>query len=234
MDDALNDPRANRQICEQMGIHSVLVIPLALKKGVIGAMFLNYHAAPKKFIQEEVDFARKLSASVSLALENARAFQKIARMECRLKETIDWYVDAIDKAPIAAIMVDSTGKVHYFNEHLLKLTGLTNEDIMGKDWFAAFLEPGLAGQLRQEFDRAVISNDVGGYRRTETRIRGKGDRRVNVQWYNGLIHNIILFVGRMLSVFNISLMLMPRINMLRRLNMIRLLCRSATNDRRDL
>ena len=89
MDDARTDPRANRQVCEQFGIRSVLVIPLALKADVIGAMFLNYHAAPKKFTQEEVDFARKLGASVSLALENARAFQKIARMERRLKDTVD-------------------------------------------------------------------------------------------------------------------------------------------------
>lgn len=188
MDDARADPRANRQVCEERGIHSVLVIPLALKADVIGAMFLNYHAAPKKFTHVEIDFARKLSASVSLALENARAFEKSVSLERILNNMVSWHSDTVEKTPIVALIIDRDGRVRYANAHLLKLMGLEDANILGKDWFETFMSPDEKSRLRQEFERAVCNDNVEGYDRIDNNILCDGGLLRQIRWHNALIH----------------------------------------------
>jgi PAS domain S-box-containing protein len=189
MEDVLTDPRANRQVCEKIGIRSVLVIPLALKAKVIGAMFLNYHATQKKFSQEEVDFSRKLGASVTLALENARSFEKVTRMERMLNATVAWYVETVEKSPIFALMLDREGRVQYANAHLLTTMGLENADIRGKDWYAIFVAPGDRSRARAEFELILRKDEPGGSGRIVYTIEGKTGQGKKVEWYNALIRS---------------------------------------------
>lgn len=72
--DALNDDRVNREEMKRSGIRSTFVIPLRIREDVLGAIFFNYHSHSVTFNDIQVDFAKKLSASLSLALENARLY----------------------------------------------------------------------------------------------------------------------------------------------------------------
>ena len=87
IDDAFNDPRTSREVQEEWGVRSVLVTPLARREEVIGAMFFNYHSL-YRFSEPEVDFARKVASSVSLALENARLYENEHFVADTLQETL--------------------------------------------------------------------------------------------------------------------------------------------------
>ena len=58
-------------------IRSVLITPLIVKNEAIGVQFFNYHTSTFTFHEAHVDFALKLSASLALALENARLFKDL-------------------------------------------------------------------------------------------------------------------------------------------------------------
>ncbi len=53
------------------GVRAVLALPLMIRDEVIGVLSFNYRAPRVAFGDAEMDFARKLAAAVSLALENA-------------------------------------------------------------------------------------------------------------------------------------------------------------------
>jgi len=73
--DAFRDERVDRELMSRQGIQSLLTIPLLVKNEVIGVLDFHYHTMRVDFTELEMDFADKLAASVSLALENARLYE---------------------------------------------------------------------------------------------------------------------------------------------------------------
>ena len=72
--DTAEDGRVNREHMMRLGIRSVLVVPLIMAELPYGALFFNYHSRATTFTEAQVDFAAKLAASLSLAIENARLY----------------------------------------------------------------------------------------------------------------------------------------------------------------
>ncbi len=76
IDDAFTDERVNRVHMKKWGVRSVLVVPLVTEDEAIGVLFFNQHKAGTPFTKAHVDFANRLASSVSLAVRNARLFEK--------------------------------------------------------------------------------------------------------------------------------------------------------------
>ncbi|MFA5072999.1 MAG: PAS domain S-box protein [Nitrospirota bacterium] len=81
--DAYTDERVNRDHMKKFGIRSVLVVPILVEGTAIGVIFFNYHKTMLRCIDTPVDFATKLAASLSLAVENSLLFTE---MEKRVKQ----------------------------------------------------------------------------------------------------------------------------------------------------
>jgi PAS domain S-box-containing protein len=71
------DTRANSEAMKSYSIRSVLVVPLMIRDEVRGGLFFNFNTQPVEFTANQVDFANKLGASISLAFENARLFHDL-------------------------------------------------------------------------------------------------------------------------------------------------------------
>jgi PAS domain S-box-containing protein len=80
-DDAYNDKRFNTELMKKYSVRSFAGVPLSSKDGVIGSLSFHFHSAPNAFNEIQVDFAKKLAASISLALQNAQLFdsEQLAR-----------------------------------------------------------------------------------------------------------------------------------------------------------
>ncbi len=74
--DVDDDDVINRAHFSQWQIRSVMVVPLIAGNQVIGLIFFNQHQSAFTFRQAHVDFAEKLAASLSLAVENIRLFRQ--------------------------------------------------------------------------------------------------------------------------------------------------------------
>lgn len=72
--DAYNDERVNREAMKRNGIRSTLAIPLRVREDFIGVLLFNYFSHAVTFNDVQLDFAKKLSTAMSLALENARLY----------------------------------------------------------------------------------------------------------------------------------------------------------------
>jgi PAS domain S-box-containing protein len=71
VEDVASDPEVNIGIIAHYGIRSCIVVPLVTQGKVEGCLFFHYKD-PHRFTSAAIDYARKLSSTVSLALENSR------------------------------------------------------------------------------------------------------------------------------------------------------------------
>jgi PAS domain S-box-containing protein len=88
IDDAWNDPRTNRRYMKKWGIRSVLVVPLVVRDEALGVLSFHHQQAPYAFDEQHTDFGRRLAASLSLALENARLIETLENevLEGKMRE----------------------------------------------------------------------------------------------------------------------------------------------------
>jgi serine phosphatase RsbU (regulator of sigma subunit) len=86
IDDCETDPRCNAAVQRRFGVRSVLCLPLIARDEALGVIFFNHHRAAVKFTPQTVDFAGRLAAAISAALENARMYEEQQRIAAILQE----------------------------------------------------------------------------------------------------------------------------------------------------
>lgn len=74
-DDAESDPRVNRQVCRQLGIASVVVMPIVSDRQILG-VFELFSGKPRAFDERDLAALQRLSEMVETAVQHAVAAQK--------------------------------------------------------------------------------------------------------------------------------------------------------------
>lgn len=74
VDDAMTDSRVDHDLMKALGVRSFIIVPLLTKDRVTGALAFHYRSAPRAFRGNQIDFAEKLGASMSFAIQNARNY----------------------------------------------------------------------------------------------------------------------------------------------------------------
>jgi diguanylate cyclase (GGDEF)-like protein/PAS domain S-box-containing protein len=130
--DAFHDERLNRQFLRETGIRSLLAAPVMTKDRVIGAMVFCERSKQFEFGEEHLDFARKLAASVSLALENVklyRALQESRKLaETRFAELRTIY----ETAPVGLCFIDRNMRYIKINQRLAEMNNVPIEEMIGR------------------------------------------------------------------------------------------------------
>jgi signal transduction histidine kinase len=85
VDDWRHDPRVNKDIAQRWGAASALVVPLLARKTTLGLLVLTRRDA-HRWTEEQTDVAEALAAQASVAIENARLYEKARRAYRELNE----------------------------------------------------------------------------------------------------------------------------------------------------
>lgn len=75
--DAMHDEYTDKVHMNLWGIYSVLIIPLIIEGQVIGVVYFNLHEKDTQFHEEDMNFAKTLASSVSLALQNVKLYEEV-------------------------------------------------------------------------------------------------------------------------------------------------------------
>ena len=89
VNDTERDPRVRAEAMSALGIRALLAVPIVVQQRVVAVLIFHRRAdSGGDFTPEQVDFTRKLMAVVSLALENARLYERERRIADTLQEAI--------------------------------------------------------------------------------------------------------------------------------------------------
>ncbi len=75
VEEAETDKRVDPELVRRYGIGSFMLVPLRFPRELVGGIALD-RCTPGRFSDAEIDFARGLSSAVSLAIENARHYER--------------------------------------------------------------------------------------------------------------------------------------------------------------
>ena len=124
--------------------------------------FLQHHTA----ILEE-GFVRQIWSTTVEIRDRRRAEDAVQESEWRFRE-------ALETVELVAVMLDAEGRVAFCNEHMLRVTGWSREELLGKDWFelcvpeqdrerlrSLFTAPGSVADLPRHYESPILTRDGG-------------------------------------------------------------------------
>ena len=84
-DDWVRDERVNKDIARRWAGAAALILPLVARKATLGLLVLTC-AEPHRWTEDQIDVAEALASQASVALENARLYEKARRAYRELNE----------------------------------------------------------------------------------------------------------------------------------------------------
>jgi GAF domain len=103
-DDAERDPRVNREGCRQLGIASVVVMPIVSEQQVLG-VFELFSGKPRAFEERDISAVQRLSEMVETAVKHAAAMQTMPLVEQPAEQgepSLDEIL--VQAAPVASVV----------------------------------------------------------------------------------------------------------------------------------
>jgi two-component system, NtrC family, sensor kinase len=125
IEDISRDERANSELMEKLGWRAAIFAPLLTKEQAIGVLVCSDDSRERKFTAEEILRAETLAHQASIALENARLFQRVSRSQREWETTFDAMQDCVS-------VHDTTGKVIRANVALARRLKTIPQKVIGR------------------------------------------------------------------------------------------------------
>ena len=140
----------------------------------------------------------KLTATLYRDAENQPGFaigmlediteQKMA--EQALVQSEKKWRNVLVHTPQAGISLNPAGQIVFANEHFLTLTGYTEQEVLGRDWFELFIPGHMREQIRGVFKKTMQRKDIQEYSVCENEILTKSGKLRNLAWANVLTKSV--------------------------------------------
>jgi PAS domain S-box-containing protein len=177
-DDTLTDPRVQHAEYKELGIRSLLVVPLRDEQRTLGILKV-VAAEPSAFTDRDAKALRLLGGLMGAALGHAEAFEgRQARLEERtqaLQESEQRFKQLVDAAQEGIWVADDRGVITYVNQRMAELLGYSNGNILGRpvyDFIEAGSRSGAKHSLSRRGSRPGRSQDLQFRRRDGSQLWG--------------------------------------------------------------
>jgi PAS domain S-box-containing protein len=177
-DDTFTDPRVGHNAYRELGIRSLLVIPLRDEQRIHGVLKV-VSPEPSAFSDRDAKALRLLGGLMGAALGHAAAFEgRQARLEERtraLQESEQRFKQLVDVAQEGIWVADDRGVITYVNQRMADLLGYSNGSLLGRpvyDFLEADSRTGARHTLGRRGLRPGESQDLRFRKRDGTQLWG--------------------------------------------------------------
>jgi PAS domain S-box-containing protein len=177
-DDTFSDPRVSHPYYRELGIHSLLIVPLRDEQRTLGVLKV-VSPEPYAFTDRDAKALRLLGGLMGAAMSHAAAFEgRQTRLEERtraLQESEQRFKQLVDVAQEGIWVADDRGVITYVNQRLADLLGYSNGSLLGRpvyDFIEADSRPGAKHTLSRRGSSPGHSQDLRFRRRDGSQLWG--------------------------------------------------------------
>jgi PAS domain S-box-containing protein len=174
--DCLNDPAFApwRASALAQGFQTSCAFPIR-QGGTVSAALMAYHGEPNAIGSEEGRLLEELAGDLGYALTALETRKDLTESERRLRSTME-------NVKLLAITLSAGGAIDFCNDYLLRLTGWARGEVLGRNWFDAFVPPEARQEVEAVLTPSIESGEVRIHHENEILTRS-GERRL-IRWSN--------------------------------------------------
>jgi PAS domain S-box-containing protein len=138
---------AFKEFIDEVGIESLLIVPMIGRSGVLGTINLSRHRGQKPLTVEDQSFLTDISYRIALAIENCRLFDSLReeiRERLSAKQALDIseqrFRSIFESVTLGIKVLDLDGNILQTNLAFQEMIGYTEAELAGQN-FQTFLYP---------------------------------------------------------------------------------------------
>ena len=151
---------AFQEFIDEVGIESVLIVPLMGRSGVVGTINVLRHRGNPPFNVEDQSFLTDMAYRIALAIENCRLFESLhAEITERLsaKQALEMsearFRSIFESVTVGIKVLDLEGKILQTNDAFQSMIGYSEEELAGNPFYK-FVHPDDVRQAMRLFQDA--------------------------------------------------------------------------------
>lgn len=133
-----------------------------------------------------LDMTRLISEMTFQKQELIELNKSISEREDALRESERRYSDILSNVDLISISLDRDARITFCNDYLLKLTGWSREEVIGKNWFTVFIPP--EDKILKRTFSAVLHDESAAWH-YENRILTRNGERRTIHWNNTVLRS---------------------------------------------
>lgn len=147
LDGATQSPDQKKNL-QELGINSIMVVPLMLREKVYGTFMLVWGESGKMYSEKDLEFTKELARKASLAIENARLYEELQKSNIELEKRVahrTYELEALNKElesfsySVSHDLRAPLRSIDGFSNKILKDFGSMFND-QGKDYFMRIMK----------------------------------------------------------------------------------------------
>lgn len=147
------------ELLEQFQAKAYAVAPVFLGTSLWGVLAIYQNATARQWQAWEMELLQQIASQLSIAIQQSELYgqlqielQERKQTEAVLREAERRWRSLLENVQLVVVEMDLSGHINYANPCFLTLTGYTESEVLGKNWFEIFLPP-----ARQQATRTVFS-----------------------------------------------------------------------------
>ncbi|MEW6670814.1 MAG: ATP-binding protein [Thermodesulfobacteriota bacterium] len=132
LDDGKKLSPRSRALAEQMGVQSLICVPIIYEKDSLGILCVDNIKSKTPHTQSDISLLQGVAAHTAVSIINAFSFQKLQQSEKKYRELVE-------NANSIIMRHDINGIITFFNEFAQKFFGYNENEILGKNAIGTIL-----------------------------------------------------------------------------------------------
>lgn len=146
-------PKEQRGPAEKLGSHISLLVPFTQRGRLVGIVGIDDPGERREFTPSEIELVEGIASQAAVAIENARLVEVLQESERRFRAILE-------ETALIAVLLDTNGTITFANAYLLRLTGWSEDEVIGRNWFDIFVPPEQREALRHAFLEALAQETI--------------------------------------------------------------------------
>jgi PAS domain S-box-containing protein len=159
------------ELLEQFQAKSYAIFPIFSGESLWGLFAIYHNAKPREWQSWEVELLEQIASQLSIAIQQSELYEQLQlelqerkQVEATIREAERRWRSLLDNVQLIVVGLDHRGNVNYINPFLLSITGYTNDEILGKNWFENFIPISEKKSTKSDFLQVLNHNPRSYYR----------------------------------------------------------------------
>lgn len=152
-------------LLEQFQAKAYAIAPIFSGSTLWGLLAIYQNTTPRDWQCWEVELLQQIASQLSIALQQAKLYNQLqSELQERqqatavIREAERRWRSLLDNVQLIVVGLDLSGHVNYTNPFFLSLTGYTEAEILGKDWFTLFVPDSTQESIHTVFSEILAQN----------------------------------------------------------------------------
>lgn len=180
---------------EQFQAKAYAVAPIFSGEVLWGLLAIYQNANPRYWQSWEVELLQQITSQLSIAIQQSELYGQLQielyerqQAAAVLREADRRWQSLLDNVQLLVVGLDQTGAVNYVNSFFLNLTGYTQQEVVGKNWFENFLPQSDQQSIQTIFSNVLTHNAYPYYQNS---ILTKSGEERFIAWNNTMLQDSV-------------------------------------------